>query len=315
MATSGGWPSIANLIGQNYHPKQYGRVWGYISTSSRFGTVFATLVLGFSLVYLPWRYVLYLSAGLGIIMVVIWYFLAPEPQGAAPKGDRPNDDTVSDQHLGHPLYNTTLKFALLDFLKSKRVWLIFLAMMGLTIMVDFFNFVPIFLNETLNISGANAVMISSALPSGAIIAVLAGGYVFDSLSTKTLAKVIGISLSTAVLCIIAIYNLASFSLSLQSNLIVIYICLFVFGLCVAPAYYLPMSIFSINYGGPHSGILISILDIGGFFSAAAFAIITGKVSDTLGWDYVLLLVILIGILTLGLTVWFLHNESKVEKVI
>lgn len=74
-----------------------------------------------------------------------------------------------------------------------------------------------------------------------------------------------------------------------------------------------MSIFSIKYGGPFSGILISILDIGGYFASAVFGIIIGRVADSMGWAQVLFLIILVGITALVLTVWFLHNESKIEE--
>jgi sugar phosphate permease len=310
LSKAGGWPSLANLTGHWYHSSQFGRVWGYISTSSRCGTIVATLGLGFLLNYLPWRSVLYVSASIGILMVIIWYFCVPEKPDKIQQDDQPKRQD-SQRYIGHPLYNKTLKFALFDFLKSKRVCLIFFAMMGLTIMVDFLNFVPIFIKETLDISDANAVLIASAFPIGSVVSVLAGGYVFDALPAKTITKVIGFLLGIAVLCIVVIYNLSYFSFSLQMNILVIYICLFGFGLSVAPAYYLPMSIFSIKYGGPFSGILISILDIGGFFASAIFGIIIGRVADSMGWGQVLLLLMLMGIITLMLTVWFLHNESKV----
>jgi sugar phosphate permease len=313
MSKAGGWPSLANLIGHWYHSSQYGRAWGYISTSSRCGTIFATLVFGFLLNYLPWRSVLYVSASIGILMVIIWYFCVPEKPDDIQQDDQPKKQ-VSQQHIGHPLHNKTLKFALLDFLKSKRVCLIFFAMMGLTIMVDFLNFVPIFIKETLGISEANAVLTASAFPIGSVVSVLVGGYVFDALPAKTLTRVIGFLLGIAVLCIAVMNNLSYFSFSLQMNILIVYICLFGFGLSVAPAYYLPMSIFSIKYGGPFSGILISILDIGGFFASAIFGIIIGRVADSMGWGQVLLLLMLMGIITLMLTVWFLRNENKVAEM-
>jgi len=313
LAKAGGWPSIAKIIGCWYHPKQQGRAWGYIATASRFGTIIATLGLGFLLNYLSWHYVLYLSATIGIIMSVIWSFRVQEKPNENQQIDQPQLQ-ASLQHLDHPLYNKSLKFALFSFLKSSRVCLIFFAMMGLTIMTDFLYFVPIFIKESLDISEASAVMTASAFPIGSIVAVLIGGYFFDALSKKTVTKIIGFSLSNAVLCIFVIYNLSNFSFSLPTNILVIYIFLFMFGLSVAPAYYLPMSIFSIKYGGPFSGILISILDIGGYFASAVFGIITGRIADSMGWGQVLLLLMLMGTITLVLTVWFLHNESKVVEI-
>jgi sugar phosphate permease len=120
-------------------------------------------------------------------MVIVWYFCVPEKPDKIQQDDQPKRQD-SQQHIGHPLYNKTLKFALFDFLKSKRVCLIFFAMMGLTIMTDFLNFVPMFIKETLDISEANAVMIASAFPIGSIVSVLAAGYVFDALPAKILTK-------------------------------------------------------------------------------------------------------------------------------
>jgi len=131
---------------------------------------------------------------------------------------------------------------------------------------------------------------------------------------KAITKVIGFTLSVAVLCIVVIYNISNFSFSQPVSIIIVYISLLFFGLSVAPAYYLPMSIFSIKYGGPFSGTLISILDIGGYFASAIFGIIIGRVADSVGWGTVLLLLMLMGIITLVITVWFLHNESKVEEI-
>jgi sugar phosphate permease len=216
-------------------------------------------------------------------------------------------------HVGHPLHGKSLKFALLDFLGSKRVWLIFLAMMGLTILTDFLSFVPIFLKETLDISNAEAAMTASAFPIGAFVSVLIGGYVFDSLSTKALTRILGGFLGLAIVCLLIILNLAHLELSARGNLYVVYACLFSFGFSISPAYYLPMSMFSIRYGGPYSGALISILDLGGYFATAIFAIVGGKLADLpMGWSKVLNLLVVIGIITLILTVWFLHNESTEE---
>ena len=36
--------------------------------------------------------------------------------------------------------------------------------------------------------------------------------------------------------------------------------LFLYGLTVAPAYYLPMIVFSIEFGGKHCGVLIGLID-------------------------------------------------------
>ena len=55
FAKSAGWPSMANLISQ-WHPANWrGRIWGILSSSSRFSSIFTSLVLGGLIFYLSWR--------------------------------------------------------------------------------------------------------------------------------------------------------------------------------------------------------------------------------------------------------------------
>lgn len=43
---SGGWPAMAKIIGDWYSRSKHGRVWSFISTSSRVGTISAGLLIG-----------------------------------------------------------------------------------------------------------------------------------------------------------------------------------------------------------------------------------------------------------------------------
>jgi len=304
LANAGSWPAVAKLIGNWYHPSQQGRAWSTVATASRTGAILATLGLGFLLNYLPWRSVLYISGSIGLVVVGIWQLSARERPKKELKLRQLSDDR------SHFLYQKSLSFALMSFVKSPRVWLIFLAVVGLTIMVDFINFVPIFVKETLRTSEAGAVIVASAFPVGSIISVIIGGFVFDTLSKKSLARVVAISLGSAIFCLFSIYVLPSFHFSPAINISLMYFFLFVFGVFVAPAYYLPMSLFSTQYGGPFSGVLISLIDIGGFFASAVFGVVAGRLADAIGWSQVLLVLMAVGSFTLISMVCFLRNEAK-----
>ena len=56
--------------------------------------------------------------------------------------------------------------------------------------------------------------------------------------------------------------------------------LFLFGLCVSPCYYIPMSVFSMEFGGPHSGFLIALLDAIAFGALAIFQFFGGAIAKT-----------------------------------
>ena len=310
LTKSAGWPSMTKLIGHWYPPSQFGRVWGVISTSSRTGAILASLSVGALLYILNWQKIMWCASILGGLTTLLWFFYAKERPPMEQEVNQ-EEPTYPTRDAEHPLSDMSLKAALIVFSKSKRVWLIFIGMMGLSALMDFLNFIPLFLLETLHVSSAQAAMMAGAFPAGSLIAVLVGGFLFDALSPRNVTRLIGAFLGVAVLSLLAILNLSHLGLTAETNTIVIFVCLFSFGFSISPAYYLPMSIFSIKFGGPHSGALVSILDIGGYIGGMFFALVTGILADqVLGWNKVLLLLIGISIVTLFVVVSFLHGESK-----
>jgi OPA family sugar phosphate sensor protein UhpC-like MFS transporter len=311
LANASGWPSMAKLIGNWFSTNQYGRVWGLISTSSRVGTITATLTVGALLRSMDWRQMLLVSAGIGTGLVLMATFLIRENPPVSPDTTLDNTD---DPHIDHPFYQTTLKEAFFEFLGSKRFLLICGSMMGLTILWDFLNFVPLYLNERMGLSTADSAMATSSFPIGSLVSVLIGGFLFDKLSRKAVARLMTVYLGVAVASLGFILILPQIEFSLQGNLIATLCALFIFGFSVSPAYYLPMSIFSIEYGGPHSGFLIALLDAVGFAASVVFSFVGGRVAGQ-GGGWVAFLTLLIGVAVFSwwMTAWFLHGESKLQK--
>ncbi|HIE98495.1 MAG TPA: hypothetical protein EYG03_17285 [Planctomycetes bacterium] len=85
--------------------------------------------------------------------------------------------------------------------------------------------------------------------------------------------------------------------------------LFVFGLCVSPCYYIPMSVFSIEFGGPHSGFLIALLDALAFGATAAFYYFAGDVAQR-SWTLFLFLLLAVAVWSTLTMVFFLLGEAK-----
>jgi len=309
-AKSSGWPSMAKLIGNWYSKDQYGRVWGVISTSSRVGTICALAVLGYLLSVFTWRETLWFAGVVGIALVCISFFLIKEKPPFRVEGGGNSEEELKD----HPFQGLDLFHALLEFAKSLRFWLIAASMMGLTILWDCLDFLPLYFTQSLKISSTQAATITTAFPAGALISVLLGGFFFDKLSPRTIPNVIGASLAVAVGCLVVMISLSGFGLTASQVVIANSICLFLFGFCVSPAYYLPMSIFSIKFGGPHSGILIALLDVFGFAATVPFKAFGGRISDQAGgWNQFFILLIVIAFLSMVVTYWFLRGEAKYDE--
>ncbi len=306
MAKSVGWPSMAKIIGNWFQPDEYGRVWGVLSTSSRVGALAATLGLGALLAYMPWRAMLVIAAVVGVVTVVCFAFVLkerPEDQEIA-TSDEPDDSN----RRPHPLDNTTLPAALVQFACSRQFWLITGSLIGLTILMDFLLMVPMYLKDTLALSGAQASMASSAFPFGSLISVLAGGYVFDKLSRNSTGWVMGVLLTLATGCIATLLLMPRFGMTPESLTYLSLVLLFLFGLCVSPCYYIPMSVFSMEFGGPHSGFLIALLDAIAFGATAIFYYYGGAIAEE-GWNLFLSVLLAISMWSLLTTFFFMRGES------
>ncbi len=313
LAKAAGWPAMAKLIGNWFRPNQHGRVWGILATSSRIGTIVATLCLGAILTWLTWRWMLVVTAGAGMLVVLLCVFGLREspPAGPPPEESIESGDEPEPEKAPHPFDDLSLPEAIYRFGGSLRFWLITGSLMGLTILWDFLNFIPIFLNQQIGLAENQAAMATSAFPFGSFVSVLVMGYVYDRLSRRKVAVMMGTLLTLATGTILAFYLMPGWGLEQDSEVALSVGLLFVFGLCVSPCYYLPMSVFSIEFGGIHSGFLIAFLDALGFAAFMVFAWYAGSIQERWGWDGLMGVLLVVSVWSVLTTVFFLLRETRV----
>lgn len=312
LAKSAGWPAMARIIVNWFQPDQYGRVWGTLSTSSRVGTLAATFGLGSLLAWISWRDMLWISAGLGMSIAVAFVFLLkerPEVELGTARGGWPTAQAAPP----HRFDGLSLLQTLPRFFGSVQFWLISGSLMGLGILWDFLLLVPLYLKDTLGLSVAQASRAASAFPLGSLISVLIGGYVFDKLERAATARVMGLLLTVATACLLAFIRMPSLDLDANSLLTLSLGLLFVFGLCVSPCYYIPMSVFSIEFGGPHSGFLIALLDALSFTATAVFYYYGGGLAEK-SWNLFLSVLLAVSVWSAVTTFLFLAGESRRRSV-
>ncbi|MCH2141214.1 MAG: MFS transporter [Phycisphaerales bacterium] len=310
LAKSAGWPAMAKLIVNWYQPARYGRVWGIIATSSRVGTILAMLALGALLQWMSWRWMLLVASGIGILATTfIFRTLVDHPVEPLPLEDDGRETSgVSDDH---PLAGITLPAALRVFFCSSRFWLITFSLMGLTILWDFLFFLPSFLKDTLELDASKAAMVTSAFPAGSLISVLTGGFLFDKMSRRRMSWIMGLLLLFAASCIGTLTVMPNLHLTPALSKVMAAVLLFFFGVCVSPCYYIPMSVFSMDFGGPHSGFLISLLDAIAFGGSAVFSFFGGELAETYGWDTFMGLLVFVAIWSTVTMFFFLRTEAGI----
>ena len=309
---AGGWPAMSKIIGNWYPRRKYGRVWSTISTSSRVGTIVAGVVLGALLTWISWRAVFLVSAVVAVVVVFVGYVYLkdrPEDVGISPLV---NEDTPTAREPHH-LAGTTLFQACRVFALSARVWLICFGIALLTVLMDFFNFIPIYLSETAGIEPGHAAMVGSAFPTGMFLALIASWIFYDRLSKRQLVWAVGGLLGLSCLSVLFLWGLPSLPLTASLKLLAAALSIFVFGFSISPGYYIPMSVFSISFGGRHCGFLIALIDVFGYTGAFVFNFFGGSIAQHYGWSLFLSLLLMVAVLALVTLTAFLYLEHKFEK--
>jgi sugar phosphate permease len=170
LTKAGAWPAMAKLIGAWFDPGRHGRVWGVISTSSRASSVISSFLLGALLMVLPWRWLFYVSGLVSAVIVGLnFIFLKDSPLQlglASPNQELEQSGGLRPEFLP---WEETLGAALIHFAKSRRVRLICLAMMAMTIQMEFISFLPLYFKQNFAIESGAAGMASAAFPAGILM--------------------------------------------------------------------------------------------------------------------------------------------------
>jgi sugar phosphate permease len=314
FAKSAAWPSMAHLIKSWFSERKYGRVWGIISTSSRFSAMISALLLAALLLLLPWRAGFFVvGAGVALIVVLLFWWLKERPGDVGLKS--PNqvqrdvtDNTMRTTKEAHPLDDETLVGALVVFSRSVRVWLICLSVMCLTVLMEFLSFMPLYLEETFDLTGSAAAGYSAAFPAGSFLTMLVGGFVYDKLTKRGIMRALCASLGIAVVCVGFLWLLPDLGLGSGGSILTAIVAIGTLGMAVSPAYYLPMSVFSIHFGGKHCGVLIGLIDACGYGAAMVFDVVGGHVAEQHGWQSFLAILAVVSVVTLVVTTLFLFVD-------
>jgi sugar phosphate permease len=286
LTKAAGWPAMAKTIGAWFEAGRLGRIWGIISTSSRASSVLSSLLLGGLLTVLPWRWLFFVAGAITLGVLVVCFFAlkdSPADVGltAPPKPGAVAGETSSSGWAG------TLPSTLVFFARSDRVRLICVSIVALTLQMEFLSFLPLYMVEVHALEPGAAGIASSAFPAGSFLSVLAGGMVYDRLGGRQRVRVIGALLAASALCVGLLLGLSELQLSPASALSTAIFATFVFGFAVSPAYYIPMSVFSIEFGRSRSGVLIGLIDACGYGAMMIFLPLTGALLESKGWETLL----------------------------
>ena len=318
LAKSAGWPSMANLI-RSWYPKSWrGRIWGILSSSSMSSSLFTSMVMGSLLLVISWRWVIASSLPIaGIFIILLFFYLKQSPTdvGFEAMPSVSGDDNENNPKTTHHLDNASLGKALISFLKSSRFWLICISIMSLTILMAFQSFLPLYLKEMFDLSPGKAGIASSVFPLGSMFSIVIGGFIFDKLTKKRRIFVLGGMMTVATGCVVILLLLPESNIQETSLLWTALSAIMVFGLMIAPCYLIPMSVFSLDFGGKHCGVLVGIIDAAGYSASMIFEFLGGAVVDQVnGWQQFLHIILNVSIIgTISLILFLIIDHRVLSK--
>jgi OPA family sugar phosphate sensor protein UhpC-like MFS transporter len=314
LAKSAGWPSMANIIRVCFVQAKHGRVWGLIATSSRVSSVATTLLVSSLLLIMSWRGLFFMAGAIALVSAFILprYLKSAWQSVEKVAADvQASTETITAWSKDHPLSKVDTRAAILIFIRNPRFWLISLGVSSLAVLFEFQVFIPIYLSETFALMPAKAGMASAAFPMGCLVAVFSGGFIYDKLSKKNIVYTMSFTLVGAVICLLCLRLLGSYELGPTLELSLTVALIFAFGFAISPAYYIPMSVFSIGFGGKHCGLLVGLIDAFAYFGAMMFDFIGGEVANKEGgWQDFILILIVTSILATIIMTTFLYLDYR-----
>jgi sugar phosphate permease len=312
FAVAASWPAMAGIIRVWFPPTKYGRVWGMISTSSRLSASISLVFLGTLLTLFSWQNIFRIAGIIALcVAAFIAFYLKARPEDAGLPSLSDEREANPEAGTLHPLDDKNPAEALRAFAGSRRFWLICMSIMCTTILMEFILFLPLYLSSFEGVSSAQASTGSAAFPIGCVIALIAGGFIYDGVSRKGRIGLLGGMLGGTCVCIGALWGLNALPVvPLAVKFPLAIVILFFYGLTLAPAYYLPMSIFSNEFGGRHCGFLVGLIDMAGYCASMLYLIAGGRMVVNWGWQSMIQLFLVVGVVATVVTIWFAFEDYR-----
>ena len=180
-----------------------------------------------------------------------------------------------------------------------------------TILMDFILFLPLYLTSFEGVSSAQAGSWASAFPIGCLLALIGAGFVYDSVSRKGRIGLLGGLLGATCVSVAALWGLKELPMIPDSfKFPLAIVILFVYGFTLAPAFYLPASVFSNEFGGKHSGLLVGLVDVAAYSASLLYLVAGGRMVVNWGWQSMIQLFLVIAVLATLLTIWFAFEDYR-----
>ena len=250
LAKSAIWPAMAKAAKAAFDSSIFGRVWGVLVTSSRFGAVCGGLALS-PIVLLGWAWPgLVVGAGCVLIAIVLRVQTLHDRYRTSSAAAAAGEIASSPSIRGGAKEGTIgIREAARLYGRDPKLLLIAASEGMLLAVMDTSSLLPLYLHTQLGADLDEAARLASLFPLGMVIATFAGGFMYDALGPAMRASMLfGLGVCSAVSYALLATPFAEGEgdgAPLRAGML-----LFVAGACFAPAKYLPPTIYTLENVDP-----------------------------------------------------------------
>lgn len=308
-----GWGGLAKMIGNWYEPEKNGTVMGFISLNFQFGGVIATLFAGFIVAQGgSWQDV-FIYPPLVLCLIFIWSFFCSKdsPEDLVPGTNFGKSEKQAAQSILEEDSNDDS--SILKKLLKLKLFRVLLVYSFLTTFLRsiFFFWTPKLLVD-LGLGTSNAILKSALFPLLGCLGTIFIGWYTDKYSRDNRAKMMWKMLLGLTFSLITIVFLIKAEVTNQNILVaVVALCgFFLLGPYSMSSGCLTLDIAGAKAAGSSTGLIDGLGYIGGALAVWS----AGKLSDTLGWGEVFMLLSFFSFLAVMCAVYMSFEFSKRTKV-
>jgi OPA family glycerol-3-phosphate transporter-like MFS transporter len=304
-----GWPGMIKITSRWFSHASYNTVMGVISLSFLFGDAAARAFIGQLIgAGLGWRGVFLVAAG---VLAGIWMLsalLLRESPGELGLDEPATNPENLFGKLGEDPHPESAGPLVATLARSPAFWIVCLLSVGLTLLRETFNnWTPTYLVQGVGLGKGAAAGMSGLFPLVGGVSVILAGVLADRLGRRGRASIIlgGIALGAVAL---GYLGSASFAGRPWPALMLVALVAF---LLIGPYSYLAGAI-SLDFGGKRGGATAcGIIDgVGYLFGGVVAGEVVARVSVTLGWQGVFVMLAVIAGATALVAAWFLADQLR-----
>jgi len=294
LPQAGGYPALNKIVYEYLPPERYSEAIAAISIGSRVGSSGSYLIFGACLRYFTWRQTIMVAPVLVLLTMALSSLVLYSQAEPIRKGAQAG--ATGTKGSGRSALQKLRWIA-----GSLQFWKVSFASACLLVTKGFEAIAPLFITAVLKLSPASSAMMVAAIPAGLVVSVMVGASYIDKLPLNQKSSAV-ISLCTlnfmtsALMCTLTWYIETNGSLHAD---VATFLCtglFFVLGFSAGYSFYVPQSIFAIDFGGEDSATVVGCSELIQAVVGAASLKLAGVVSNEYGWRYVWCMITIFGML-------------------